>query len=84
MALNGEKTNLCSVKNSYKTMMNTVAKDTSLKFLLSILKNHTSYSAIYYPFLLERMKIDKCEKLACSLYYKENYVRHIKVFKQTW
>ena len=29
-------------------------------------------------FLLERMKIDKCEKLVCNLYGKKNYVIHNK------
>ena len=34
------------------------------------------------PFLPERMKIDKCNKLACSLYDKKNYVVHIRSLKQ--
>ena len=29
------------------------------------------------PFLPERMKINKCSKLVCTLYDKENYVMHI-------
>ena len=35
------------------------------------------------PFSPERMKIDKCNKLACNLYDKKNYVVHIKSLKQT-
>ena len=34
------------------------------------------------PFLPERMKIDKCSKLACNLYDKKNYVVHIRSLKQ--
>ena len=34
------------------------------------------------PFLPERMKIDKCSKLVCNLYYKNNYVVHIRTLKQ--
>ena len=34
------------------------------------------------PFLPERMKINKCTKLVCNLYDKENYVVHIRVLKQ--
>ena len=34
------------------------------------------------PFLPQRMKIDKCDKLICNLYDKNNYVVHIKLLKQ--
>ena len=34
------------------------------------------------PFLPERMKIDKCIKLICNLYDKNNYVVHIRSSKQ--
>ena len=34
------------------------------------------------PLLSERMKIDKCKKLVCNLYYKKNYVVHIRSLKQ--
>ena len=30
------------------------------------------------PFLPERMKINKCSKLVCNLYDKNNYVAHIR------
>ena len=34
------------------------------------------------PFLPERMKIDKCNKLVCNLYDKTSYVVHIRSLKQ--
>ena len=34
------------------------------------------------PFLPERMKINKCSKLVCNLYEKNNYVVHIRSLKQ--
>ena len=33
-------------------------------------------------FLLERMKINKCTKLTCTIQNKENYVIHIRALKQ--
>ena len=34
------------------------------------------------PFLHERMKINKCNKLVCNLYDKNKYVVHIRSLKQ--
>ena len=34
------------------------------------------------PFLPERMKIDKTQKLVCNLYDKKKYVVHISILKQ--
>ena len=34
------------------------------------------------PFLLERMKINKCNKLVCNFYDKNNYIVHICLLKQ--
>ena len=34
------------------------------------------------PFLSERMKIDKCNKLVCNLFDKKKYVTHINSLKQ--
>ena len=34
------------------------------------------------PFLPKKMKINKCSKLACKLYDKNNYVVHIRSLKQ--
>ena len=34
------------------------------------------------PFLPERMKVNKCNKLVCNLYDKKNYVVYIRSLKQ--
>ena len=34
------------------------------------------------PFLPERKKIEKCNKLVCDFHEKKNYVVHIKALKQ--
>ena len=34
------------------------------------------------PFLLERMKINRCRKLVCNFYDKNNCVVHIRSLKQ--
>ena len=36
------------------------------------------------PFLAERKKIKKCNKLVCNINDKENYVAHIIALKQAW
>ena len=41
---------------------------------------HDLYS--YLSFLSEKMKIKKCNKLACNLYDKKNYVVHLRALKQ--
>ena len=41
---------------------------------------HDFYSDL--PFLPERMKINKCSKLVCTLYDKRNYVVYIMALKQ--
>ena len=41
---------------------------------------HTLHSDL--PFLSERMKINKCTKLVCTVQDKENYVIHIRALKQ--
>ena len=41
---------------------------------------HDLHSSL--PFLPERMKINKCNKLVCNLYDKNNYVVHIRSLKQ--
>ena len=43
-------------------------------------KLHKLYS--YLPFLPERMKINKVDKLICNLQNKRNYVVHIALLKQ--
>ena len=34
------------------------------------------------PFLPERKKIEKCNKLVCNIHDKENYVVHIRALKE--
>ena len=41
---------------------------------------HTLHSDL--PFLSERMKINKCTKLVCTVQDKENFVIHIRALKQ--
>ena len=41
---------------------------------------HTLHSDL--PFLSERMEVNKCKKLICNLYDKNNYVDHISSLKQ--
>ena len=50
-------------------------KDIFLKLMFNILKN-------YLPFLHERIKIGKVEKLAANLHDKTEYVIHIRKLKQ--
>ena len=37
-----------------------------------------------FPFLPERKKIEKCEKLVCNIQDKENYAVHIRALKQAF
>ena len=52
-----------------------------------ILKGDIEYSKELHdlhsdlPFLPERMKIDKCKRLVCTLYHKSNYVVHMRNLK---
>ena len=40
------------------------------------------YHLPFLPFFPERMKINKCRKLVCNLYDKNNYVVNIRSLKQ--
>ena len=52
-----------------------------LEVVLEYPKNlHDLHSDL--PFLPERMKIDKCNKLVCNLYDKKEYVVHIRSLKE--
>ena len=69
------------MKTSYKIMMKIAIKDISLKQLLNIQKNlHNLLSD--FPFLPERLKIEKRSNLVCNAYDKKNYVALIKTLKQ--
>ena len=48
-----------------------------VKYLKRLHKLHSDL-----PFLSERMKIDKCNKLVCNLSNKKKYVKHINSLKQ--
>lgn len=77
MVSDEEKTSLCLMKNSYKTMIKKVTKDISLECTKKL---HKLYSNVLV--LPKRMKIDKCEKVVCNLYNQQNYVinhRHIRL-----
>ena len=61
--------------------MKTVIRDMFLKQMLNIQKNlYKLHSNL--PFLPERKKIEKCNKLVCTVQDKENYVVHIRALKQ--
>ena len=49
--------------------------------MLNILKNLLDFHSDL-PFLRQRMKINKCNKLVCKLYDKKNYFVHIRSLKQ--
>ena len=52
-------------------------RDIGYKFVVDVHKLHSDL-----PFLPERMKINKCDKLVCNLNDKENYPVHILALKQ--
>ena len=80
MVLNEGKTCLGSMKNSSKTMMKTVAKDTTevdLDFPEELQKEPSALSL-----LSKRTYTAKCEKLMSNLHDKKNYVIHIRALMQ--
>ena len=68
-------------ENFIKIMMNIVIKDTIFKTDVEYPKRHHNFRN-HLPFLTERMKIKKCNKLVCKRYDKSNYVAHIRTLKQ--
>ena len=72
-------------KKIYQNLMKTLSKnydgDSDKGYVLEV---DVEYSKSLHdlhsdlPFLPERMKINKCSKLVCNLYDKNNYVVHIK------
>ena len=60
--------------------MKILMKNIFLKIMFSILKNCMAFRMI--PFLPERMKIEKVEKLQANLHNKKEYVVHIRLLKQ--
>ena len=62
-------------------MMKIVIQDTIFKADAEYPKrNHSCRN--HLPFLPERMKIKKSNKLVCKRYDKNNYVAHIRTLKQ--
>ena len=62
-------------------IMKKVMKDIFLKLMFNILKKlHELHNDL--PFLPERMKIEKVEKLVTNLHDKAEYVIHIRNLKQ--
>ena len=51
--------------------------EVDIEYIKILQKSH-----IDLPFLSERMKINKCSKLVCNLYDKNNYDVHIRSLKQ--
>ena len=60
--------------------MKAVIEDIFLKYMLNILDLNNLHSDL--PFLSERMKLKKCNKLVCNFYDKKEYVVHVKALKK--
>ena len=65
--------NLMRIKSSYKGYFLEVDVEYP-KHLCNLHKD--------LPFLAERNKIERCNKLVCTMHDKENYLVHIKALKQ--
>ena len=64
-----------------KNMMKIIIQDIFLKQMQSIQKNYLIFLKIF-DFLPERKKVEKVEKIICSIEGKETYVIHIRALKQ--
>ena len=71
------KFNASFIKNYDKNSDNRYILEVYVEYPKNLLKLHSDLS-----FLPERMKINKCNKLLCTVQDKENYVVHIRAFKQ--
>ena len=60
-----------------KNMMKIVIQDIFLKYPKTLFNSHKDL-----PFLPKRKKVEKVEKLICSIEDKEKYVIHIRALKQ--
>ena len=75
-------TNLSKIYEDFKKNYD---KDSDTGYILEVdVKYPKNLYDLHYdlPFLPERMKIDKCNKLVCNLYDKNNHVVHIRSSKQ--
>ena len=81
MVLNGKKIMLKFNEEFLKNYDEDSDKGYILEIDVEYPKNlHDLHSDL--PFLPERMKINKCSKLVCNLYDKNNYAVHIRSLKQ--
>ena len=60
------------IKNYYEDSDERYILELDVEYLKKL---HNLHSDL--PFLLERMKMHKCNKLVCNLHDKENYIIHI-------
>ena len=68
------------IKNYNETSSKEYILEEDVKVVKYPKKLHDLHSDL--PFLLKRIKIDKCKKLVCNLHNKKKYVVHIKSLKQ--
>ena len=81
MVLNGKKNMLKFNEEFLKNYDEDSDKGYILEIDVEYPKNlHDLHSDL--PFLNERMKINKCSKLVCNLYDKNNYPVHIRSLKR--
>ena len=81
MVLNGKKTFINLMKTSLKGYDENSNKGYFLEGDVEYPKNWF-YLHNYLPFLSEKKKIKKYNKLVCNVYDKKNYVVYIRVLKQ--
>ena len=81
MLLNGKKDMLKFNEDFMKNYDEDNDKGYILEVDVGYLKN-LNYLDNDLPFLQKRMKINKCSKLVCNLYDKNNHIIHIRSLKQ--
>ena len=75
--LDSDKINEDFIKNYDENNDKGYILEVEFKYLKRLHELHSDL-----PFLSERMKVDKCEKLVCNLFNKKKYVAHINSLKQ--
>ena len=81
MALNGYKNTFKFNENFMKNYNEKTDKRYILEVDAEYPKNlHSFHNDL--PFLPERIKINKYNKLVCNLYHKNTYVIHVRTLKQ--
>ena len=82
MVLNGKK----SIHKFYEEFMKNYHEDSNEGYILEVDVEYPKNVLNLHgdlPFLAERKKIKKCNKLFCSINDKENYVDRISALKQS-